>query len=131
MGWKSLNFLRISLAMVATFLWGVLLAGAITIVLTPDKATPDKEWTLPALFEGDGALTFGCSFWSVPRITPYDQENPRTGFVVVQAGGDDANPISVLFLVDGPMGTVAVSGEHCAVSIDWRRFSTETRPTDR
>jgi len=91
----------------------------------------DKEWTLPAIFEGEGAITIGCSFWGVPRVLPYAQDNPNQGFVLIQAGGDETNPINLLLLVDGPSGATAVQGDNCAISIDWRRFPTETRPWDR
>lgn len=92
-----------------------------------DEPATSKEWTLPAIFEGEGAITLGCALWSVPQVTEYSADNPNVGAFVVQA-----SDMSGLFaLVDGPGGTELVSGTDCAISVDWRRFPRDTRPGDR
>jgi hypothetical protein len=115
-----------------TFLLGLAVGAAIVLGisrLTADQAQAWEEWTLPARFEGEGALTVGCAFWDVPSVTEYGVNNPRLDSVVVGVSGDRGD-VEALASIDGPKGTAFVSGQKCAVSVDWSVFPTRARPAD-
>ena len=86
-----------------------------------DDPPPFKEWVLPALFEG-GQATFavGCAFWDVPSGEPYTDEWPDEEDAAIVVGDMEGNGgLRVLALVDGPSGHTFLSGQDCAVSVDW------------
>ena len=88
-----------------------------------------EEWTMPARFEGQGAVTLGCAFWDVPHLTAYGDDNPKLDYVNIVVGGDSGQ-VETFGSVDGPQGTAFLSGTRCAVSVDWNAFPTHARPAD-
>src|SRR5438477_5507805 len=89
------------------------------------KSAP-KEWTLPAQFEGQGAVTVGCAFWTVPQMRPYDGQNDNTGFVNLNSTGESGT-VQTILMIDGPRGTTTIGGDKCAVSVDWNAFPQTQR----
>jgi hypothetical protein len=108
---------------------GAAMLFAVSGVTAAKTPPPWEEWSLPARFEGHGALTLGCSFWDVPSVTGYSDENPRTDLVMVAISGERGD-VEALFSIDGPHGTSFVGGEKCAVSVDWSAFPERERPAD-
>lgn len=132
---KRVVYLRIVGAAVAivSLLAGIFLflLGAVILVLSADEDVDDAGnrvrdlpvvQVVPGLWEGEGAITLGCSLYDTPQLMPYGKENEDTDTVGLQLRGDRDNPYQMLFVVDGPQGTVFLSGSYCGLSIDWRRF---------
>jgi len=104
-------------------------AGTMVVGLTPlifaigilvgtiysDPRVPEKEWVLPAYFNGQGAFTLGCALWDETYVTPYGPENARTDFAALSFDSE-----GLLAFIDGPNGTELISGKHCGISVDWR-----------
>jgi hypothetical protein len=88
-----------------------------------------QEWTMPARFEGEGAVTLGCAFWDVPQVSAYGSENPKLGFVGISVSGESGD-IQALMAIDGPEGTAFMGGQKCAVSVDWSAFPSRFRAAD-
>lgn len=110
---------------------GVLVIFAAIIVSAATSAVgvkTDKEWTLPARFAGQGAFTIGCALWGYTSETPYSEDNPNTGTIVLQIAGDKENPAELVAFIDGPRGSRMIEGSHCAISVDWSAIPTEQRP---
>ena len=88
-----------------------------------NRTISDYEWTLPARFEAQGAITLGCALWDVPYVTEYSDDNPNVGFWGISGSKEE-----MLLLVDGPQGSTIVHGNACGISIDWGAFPGEQRP---
>ena len=126
-GWILLFVVSLLLSLLSAFVFSV----GMEIGERKALPAPEKEWALPALFEGEGAVTFGCSLWEVPMVNPYGPDNPNEGFFAAQIAGSNEGLREAAIIVDGPNGTTLISGQDCGISIDWRRFPTEERPADR
>jgi hypothetical protein len=90
---------------------------------------PTREWAMPGMFEAEGAVTLGCALWDRPTTRPYDADNEDVGVVVLSMRGSnrDYEGVTLLMLVDGPEGSVLVSGSKCGLSVDFRAFPPATK----
>lgn len=78
---------------------------------------------LPALFEGQGALTLGCSLWDTPWIdtSAEAQDMPRR-FVLLWMAPDPSGELTIHFSAKHPRGVVTIDGEQCGLSVNWAAF---------
>ena len=114
------------------FLLGIAVGGAVVLGFSQFGSTHARgweEWTMPARFEGQGAVTLGCAFWDVPEVHAYSDDNPRLDYVEIGVGGE-SNDVKAIASIDGPEGTAFISGTRCAVSVDWSAFPNRRRPND-
>ena len=81
------------------------------------------EWTLPARFNGQGAITMGCALWYTASVTPYSEANPNERYAAVVFSTVEG----IKAYIQGPMGSVLVDGHECALSVDWSNFVYEER----
>lgn len=78
---------------------------------------------LPARFEGQGALTLGCSLWDTPWLdTSEDAKALPRRFVLLWMTPDPTGELSIHFSARHPEGVVTVDGEQCGLSINWAAF---------
>ena len=96
------------------------LTGAVAILLLVyleflSSPQVQYEWTLPARFNGQGAITMGCALWYPASVTPYSKDNPNEQFAAVAFSTLEG----LKAYIQGPMGSVFVEGRECALSVDW------------
>ena len=78
---------------------------------------------LPARFEGQGALTLGCSLWDTPWIdTSEDAQALPRRWVFLVLAPDPSDELTVHFSARHPEGVVTVDGAQCGLSINWAAF---------
>lgn len=99
--------------------------STVTIMALTAKEA-EKEWTLPARFEGQGAFTVGCGLWEVPLVVPYDDKNTNEGKAALLFDGETLDAF-----VDSYDGTFLIHGKACGISVDWRAFPTRERPGEK
>ncbi len=80
------------------------------------------ELGLPGIFEGDGAVTLGCALWNVP-MAGSEFDDPQLFLLE-----GDENELLLFTVHNGRL--YIISGQHCGLSIDWRRFPMEERRQD-
>lgn len=85
---------------------------------------------LPALFEGQGALTLGCSLWNTPWVdTSEDAQALPRRWVLLWMSPEPGGELAIHFSAKHPQGVVTVDGEQCGLSINWAAFGEpETYP---
>ena len=82
-----------------------------------------KQEQLPGMFEGQGAITIGCSLWDVPQKGD-EYEGDSKDFVIQ----GDRDSVLMIYSLGGK--TQLVSGEQCGYSVDHRVFPEEERKHD-
>lgn len=116
----------------AAFILGMFAGGALLVsgVSVYERSPAHPEWSLPARFEAQGAVTMGCALWDVPQLTRFGDDNPDTSSVGITLQGDQANGYRILALIDRRSngdpgdggGTFLIAGQSCGLSIDWSAF---------
>ena len=110
---------------------GVIFFGAVTVagfwvqLKTYDGLT-QRYSTMPARFEGQGALTLGCALWEVPEAYPDETVQPAQLWFKETSG---KSVFGLVALVPAPRnkGMVQIYGAHCAMSVDWSAMPDRER----
>lgn len=77
----------------------------------------------PARFEGQGALTLGCSLWDTPWLdTSEEAQALPHRFMLLWLAPDPMDELTIHFAARHPRGVVTVDGSQCGTSINWAAF---------